>query len=150
MQLPNNRILLVEDYLDTQILLAFLLEDAGYHVTTSGSCTDAYRLAERELFDLYIIDGLLPDGTGLELCRQLRVFDPHTPIVFHSGLAYERNKQEAYAVGAQEYLAKPADPDEIIATVARVITQGQTRHPVIVSSVSDSFADTKCMLAHCH
>ena len=92
MQLPNNRILLVEDYLDTQILLAFLLEDAGYQVTTSGSCTDAYQLAERELFDLYIVDGLLPDGTGLELCQQLRVFDPHTPIVFHSGLSL-RKKQ---------------------------------------------------------
>ncbi len=121
MQLPKNRILLVEDHHDTRTLLLFLLGDAGYEVAPAGTCAEAFRLAESELFDLYMIDGLLPDGTGLDLCRQLRHSNPRTPIVFHSGLAYETDKQQAYAAGAQDYLAKPADMDEISATIARLV-----------------------------
>ncbi|HZS45074.1 MAG TPA: response regulator [Blastocatellia bacterium] len=123
MQLPKDRILLVEDNNDTQTMLVFLLGDAGYEVAPAGTCAEAFQLAESELFDLYMIDGLLPDGTGLDLCRKLHHYNPRMPIVFHSALTYETDKQQAYAAGAQDYLAKPADMDEISATIARLLNR---------------------------
>ncbi|HZS44472.1 MAG TPA: response regulator [Blastocatellia bacterium] len=123
MQPPKNRILVVESHTDTQDLMLFFLEKGGYKVTPSGSCAEAYKLAQSELFDLYIIEGLLPDGNGFDLCRQLRAFNSTVPIVFHSALAYETDKQLAYALGAQDYIVKPADPYEIEARVAKLLNQ---------------------------
>src|SRR5947207_2837353 len=121
MQPSRNRILLVEDNPDTQTLLSFLLRNTGYDVTPSSTCKEAFRVAERELFDLYMIDGLLPDGTGLDLCRQLHDANPRTPIVFYSGQSCETDKQQAYSAGAQEYIIKPGNINEITATIARLI-----------------------------
>jgi DNA-binding response OmpR family regulator len=123
MQPSKNRILLVEGHRDTQDLMLFFLEKDGYEVTPSSSCAEAYKLAQSELFDLYIIEGLLPDGTGFDLCRQLRAFNSTIPIVFHSVLGLEADKQRAYALGAQDYIVKPADPYEIEARVAHLLNQ---------------------------
>jgi len=150
MQLPKNRILLVEDNPDTQALLVYLLGNAGYDVTPSNTCSEAFQIAENELFDLYMIDGLLPDGNGLDLCRQLHAVNPRVPMLFHSGLAYETDKQRAYDVGVQEYIVKPADPDEIKKAVARLINPEPARYFASVVHVDDGAAGMASMAARCN
>lgn len=67
----------------------------------------------------------MPGGSGIELCKKLREFDATTPIIFYSGAAYESDKREAFASGAQAYLTKPTDTKTLIETVARLIADGR-------------------------
>ena len=64
----------------------------------------------------------MPDRSGIELCRAIREFNPHTPILFYSAAAYERGIQDALRAGAQDYLVKPVIPDELMQAVSRLIS----------------------------
>jgi len=107
MKTPQKQILYIEDHEDTRELVTLVL--ANYRVTTTPSSKEALKLARQQHFDLYLLDSWLPDGSGLELCQQLREFDRETPIMFLSAAAYETDKQAALDSGAQSYMVKPAD-----------------------------------------
>lgn len=109
MTISQSHILYIEDHEDTRELITLVLARCNHRVTTASRIDDALKLAREQHFDLYILDSWLPDGTGIELCKQLREFDDRTPIMFLSGLAYEADKQAAIDQGAQRYLVKPAD-----------------------------------------
>ena len=119
---PVGTILYVEDDDDTRELVALMLAGSNYKVVPAENHDDALLLARADQFDLYLIDNWLPGGSGIDLCKKLREFDTWTPILFYSGAAYERDKQQAFAAGAQAYLVKPAAPDELIAEVFRIIS----------------------------
>jgi DNA-binding response OmpR family regulator len=85
----------------------------------------ALLLARSNQFDLYMIDNWMPGGSGIDLCRKLREFDSHTPILFYSGAAHDKDKQEAFSSGAQGYLTKPVDNDELIEAVSQLIAEGR-------------------------
>ena len=114
----RKRILLVEDEEDAREIAALSLEE--YTLICAGAFGDGLRLARQRYFDLYIIDNWLPDGYGAELCRAIREFDPHNPILFYSACAYARDLQGAYSAGAQAYLIKPVSMDDIAQAVARL------------------------------
>jgi DNA-binding response OmpR family regulator len=121
MVIPNRkRILLVEDYEDSRDLAIHILTE--YTITCARNFNEGLRLARQGSFDLYLLDNWLPDKSGVELCRAIREFDPHTPILFYSAAAYARDKEEAIRAGAQDYLAKPIHPDELKQAVVRLIS----------------------------
>ena len=111
-------ILFVEDNLDTQEVVSMFLEIEGYQVTSVHTAAEALRLAAMRAFNLYLLDNRLPDESGITLCRQLRALDPHTPIIFYSAKAYETDKQQALAAGAQGYLVKPCNLAELEETIS--------------------------------
>src|SRR5260370_502713 len=76
-----KRILEVEDHQDIAALMALALTGIGYHVETVGTCKEGVEAIQEDRFDLYIFDNLLPDGTGIELCREVRIRDENTPII---------------------------------------------------------------------
>ena len=115
----KKRILFVENDEDAWELVTLQLP--GYKVVSARDFTEGLRLAKQGYFDFYILDNWLPDGTGVELCRRIREFDPHTPILFYSGIAYERNVQEGLNAGAQAYLTKPVDTDELKRAIAQAV-----------------------------
>lgn len=121
MQPTKRRILCVDDDDDTCFMLSALLGQAGYEVLTASGVAEGLRLARGGRFDLYILDNRFTDGTGLDLCRQIREFDDTTPILFFSGLAQESDRQRGLGAGAQGYLIKPNDLDKLVETVARLI-----------------------------
>jgi len=104
-----RKILCVDDDEDSRILLEALLGKSGDQIEIKAVATaeDAVALIAAEHFDLYILDNWLPDRSGVELCRWIRVADSDTPIVFLSGVAYDKDKLDAIAAGANEYLVKP-------------------------------------------
>jgi DNA-binding response OmpR family regulator len=121
MVIPNQkRILLVEDYEDARELAELTLTE--YTLITARDFSDGLRLARRGYFDLYILDNWLPDRSGVELCRAIRDFDPHTPILFYSPAAYTRDIDDALRAGAQDYIVKPVIQDEIRQAVSRLIS----------------------------
>ncbi|MDQ3815902.1 MAG: diguanylate cyclase [Armatimonadota bacterium] len=121
----KGRILFVEDYADTRAIIAFLLEGAGYQVTTAETIGECLNLVETESFDLYVLDHVMSDGSGIALCRQLRESDPDTPIIFFSAAAHPAEQQAGLDAGASEYLVKPRDILNIPEVVARLIRNAQ-------------------------
>lgn len=129
--MPNERsrrILYIEDHADTRELVTFLLAQKSYEVVTGSTIESGVALAGAEEFDLYLLDSWLPDGSGLDLCRQIRQFDTTTPIVFYSAAAYAADSEMALRCGAQAYLVKPSHPSDLCELVTNLIEHsGQTR-----------------------
>lgn len=107
MSQARKRILYIEDHEDSREMLIALLGMAGYEVATAPTVTDGLCLAMQERFDLYVLDSRFKDGTGIDLCRQLRALHPDAPIIFYSSLAFEHDVEAGMAAGAQDYLIKP-------------------------------------------
>jgi DNA-binding NtrC family response regulator len=116
----RKQILMVEDYEDTRDLATLTLTE--YRLICAREFNEGLRLARQGYFDLYILDSWLPGRSGVELCRAIREFDPHTPVLFYSAAAYARDIEEALRAGAQDYIAKPVTPDKLRQAVARLIS----------------------------
>ena len=115
-------VLYIEDDEDTRELVTLLLRQNDYEVVAAENYDDALSKARGRRFDLYLIDNWMAGRSGIDLCREFREFNPRTPVLFYSGAAYESDKQQAFAAGAEAYLVKPANPDELIAEVSRLIS----------------------------
>lgn len=121
----TRRILYVEDHEDTRELVTLLLAQKSYEVITGATIKSGVQLAVSDQFDLYLLDSWLPDGSGLELCRQIRRFDRTTPILFYSAAAYASDRETALKCGAQGYLVKPSQPSELCDLVTELIEHSQ-------------------------
>jgi DNA-binding response OmpR family regulator len=121
----TRRILYIEDHDDTRELVTLLLAQKSYEVITSSTIKSGVALATAEKFDLYLLDSWLPDGSGLDLCKQIRQFDKSTPILFYSAAAYAADSNMAMNCGAQGYLIKPTHPSELCDTVTDLIERSQ-------------------------
>jgi DNA-binding response OmpR family regulator len=119
----RHRVLCIDDDEDTCQMLSVLLELANYQVTTAGNLAQGLELAKTPQFDMYLLDLKLPDGTGLQLCQQIRSFDSLTPIILYSGEASLDSRQEAIAAGAQAYLIKPVEPDVLKETMRGLLNK---------------------------
>jgi two-component system OmpR family response regulator len=120
-RIDTPRVLYIEDHDDTRELVTLVLEQKSYEVVTGSTIQSGVDLAQSQDFDLYLLDSWLPDGSGLDLCRQIREFDKATPIVFYSAAAYEMDRNEALDSGAQAYLVKPSPPSELCSLVTSLI-----------------------------
>ena len=121
MQAQKPRVLYIEDHEDTRELVTLLLSQKSYEVVTGNTIESGIALAVDQKFDLYLLDSWLPDGSGLELCRQIRQFDKTTPILFYSAAAYASDHEMALRCGAQAYLIKPSQPSDLYKLVSELI-----------------------------
>jgi DNA-binding response OmpR family regulator len=124
----SPRVLYIEDHDDTRELVTLVLEQRSYEVVSSSTVESGVALAGSQHFDLYLLDSWLPDGSGLDLCKQIREFDQATPIVFYSAAAYEIDRDQALQSGAQAYLVKPSQPSELCNVVTSLIESRRRCH----------------------
>jgi len=105
---PNGsaRILLVDDEQSIQTLLSYPLRKDGYHVTSALDGNEALRRFEEGRFDLVILDLMLPQLNGVEVCRQLRSHS-QVPIIMLTAKGSETDKVAGLEVGADDYITKP-------------------------------------------
>ena len=129
MKTRQHHVLYIEDHEDTRELVTMVLAERNYRVTTGSTLADALKLASENRFDLYLLDSWLPDGSGIELCRRLRVIDPGIPIMFLSAAAYAADRERALDSGAQGYVTKPADLSLLCNEVSRLIDVFSRRQP---------------------
>lgn len=106
MQQNRPRILFVDDHEDIPIIVALVLGQSHYDVTTVDGVESGLRLAMSGAFDLYLLDSRFADGTGKELCQKIRDFDRETPIVFYTGEP-RKQQEDAMTCGAQDSVTKP-------------------------------------------
>jgi CheY-like chemotaxis protein len=118
-------VLCVDDDEDSREMLSLLLKFWRIETKAVGTAAQALALFQAERFDLFLLDTLLPDLDGFELCRRMRSLDPDTPILFFSGAAYEADKQKGIEAGANAYVAKP-DVEGILGRIRQFVSQPQT------------------------
>jgi two-component system, OmpR family, KDP operon response regulator KdpE len=111
---PRQRVLVVDD--ETQILRALrvILRDAGFEAVPAGSAEEALDLVAVRPPEAAIIDLVLPDLDGIELCRRLREWS-EMPLIVLSAVGDEDAKVRALAAGADDYVTKPFGPRELVA-----------------------------------
>ena len=129
---PPPRVLCVDDDVDSRLMLVTLLRLASIESKAVPNAVQALSLMQTEHFDLFMLDARLPEVDGFDLCRRLRAFDPHIPILFFSGAAYEADKRKALAAGADAYVAKP-DIYEMMESVKQLTSHAAERAAAQVS-----------------
>jgi two-component system alkaline phosphatase synthesis response regulator PhoP len=117
----RRRILCAETHQDTSSLLTLLLERQGHEVRTGTSIGQCLELAQRERFDLYLLNDSYPDGTNIDLCKKLRALDPQTPILFFSSACFEKDIELGIEAGAHAYLTKPGDILQVAQTIKALL-----------------------------
>ncbi len=127
------RIALLEDDLDQAALISLWLEDADYTVDSHADATSFLRAVRRDSHDLYLLDWILPDLSGIEVLVKLRTeFDDFTPVVIVTSKDEEQSIVRGLEAGADDYLVKPVRRAELVARVAAVLrrTSGLARELV--------------------
>jgi DNA-binding response OmpR family regulator len=123
---PRKHVLCVDDDLDNCEIVSVVLPEIRF--TFAHTFADGKALISSRLFDLYLLDNWLPDGSGVDLCSEIRRTDANTPIVFLSAAAYARDHQAAMEAGASAYLDKPLGMLELETTVTRLIQEAESRN----------------------
>src|SRR5512138_593885 len=124
--MPSNRgtILLVDDETKIREALAGALREEGHEVVATGSPREAQKLLAERLFDVLIVDNLMPEITGLELIREMSTTTPpgeRPQMLMMTAHATIESAIEAMKLGALDYLQKPFDIDELLVVVGRAL-----------------------------
>ena len=115
-----KRILLVEDDEDIAALLRLNLQDEGYQIVHEADGAQALQQLEKEVWDAVILDLMLPNVDGLEICRRIRQQTRYLPVIIISARASETQRVQGLEMGADDYLAKPFSILELTARVKAV------------------------------
>ncbi len=117
------KVLIVDDEPNILRLIGYSLEVAGYEIVTAKTGAEALKVVELEQPDLIVLDVMLPDMSGLDICQQLRKKPQTTdlPIIMLSARAQVADKVEGLKAGADEYVTKPVDAEEMTARVAALL-----------------------------
>jgi DNA-binding response OmpR family regulator len=110
------RILIVEDDEDIARITCTNLEHGGYRTQPAYNCAQAMRLIEEETFDLMLLDMMLPDGDGRQLCTRIRKKHP-CPVIFISCLDDTTTIVEALQRGGDDYVVKPVNYEVLLARI---------------------------------
>lgn len=121
-----NKILLVEDDKDYAELLSHSLLSAGYHVEIANNIKDSYSKSNYFQPDLILLDVMLPDGNGYDLCNQLYSQDSNRPIIMLSAVRQsDEDKILGLECGAIDYVLKSCSHKELIARIKRILIKQQ-------------------------
>ena len=121
--MPN--ILLVDDDPHLVEVLRFALEQAGHRIATASNGVLALRAVAQQAPDLIVLDVLMPELDGTEVCRRLRAEGSRIPILFLSSRADEIDRVLGLELGGDDYLAKPFSPRELVARVKALLRRAQ-------------------------
>ena len=118
--MAGKKVLVVDDDAKTVELVRLYLDRDGYQVLTAYDGVEALRLARQGSPDLIVLDLMLPDIDGLEVCRTLRR-ESDVPIIMLTARTTDRDKLAGLDLGADDYVTKPFSPKELVARVRAVL-----------------------------
>lgn len=121
----TQRLLLVEDEELIGTMVRLNLEQEGFYVRWIRQGHAAIETAKSEAFDLILLDIMLPDANGIELLQTLRTNNIHSPVMMLTARAEVETKVEALNQGADDYLPKPFDMNELVARCRALIRRSQ-------------------------
>ncbi|GHF50217.1 DNA-binding response OmpR family regulator [Amycolatopsis bartoniae] len=130
------RVLVVDDDVTVRDVVCRYLEKAGYEVAVAGTGEQALAAFARRPPDLVVLDLMLPGITGLEVCRRLRRTSA-VPVVMLTALGEEEHRIAGLELGADDYVAKPFSPRELVLRVASVLRRVKVAPAVSTAPVTD-------------
>ena len=122
----SARILLIEDDPRLAEMVKSYLGEAGFPVSIAARGATALALQARESFDAIILDLMLPDMDGLDICRQIRA-QAETPILMLTARGDAMDRVIGLEMGADDYLPKPFEPRELLARLKAILRRGSGR-----------------------
>lgn len=125
-----EKILIVDDDVDSLKLIGLMLQRSGYEVTAASTGLQALAKAEAERPNLIILDVMMPDMNGLEVCRRLRAnaSTQDIPIIMFTAKTLIDDKVKGFEAGADDYLTKPTHPQELATRVRAMLARASARH----------------------
>ncbi|MDN4477958.1 response regulator transcription factor [Demequina lignilytica] len=118
--MPERRILVVDDEDNLRTMLCAALRYEGYDVSQAADGQEGLKAARETRPDLIILDVMMPGLDGFAVCRRLRESGDRTPIIFLTARDSSKDKVEGLTIGADDYLQKPFNLDELVARVEAV------------------------------
>ncbi|RZL55805.1 MAG: sigma-54-dependent Fis family transcriptional regulator, partial [Pedobacter sp.] len=123
-----SQILIVEDDATfTQIIEGFLSKN-NYAVETAADLKDAFKLVDKQNYELLLIDYRLPDGTGLDLLKYVRDKGLTVPIIIMTSFNDVRTAVKSIQLGAFDYITKPINPDELLMVIKGLLEKKETKN----------------------
>ncbi len=126
------RLLVIEDNPKTAGFICQGLSEQGYIVDVAPTGSEGERAAVTESYDLVILDIMLPDQDGIQVCRNLRRQGVKAPILMLTALSSTADKVTGLDAGADDYLVKPFEFDELIARIRALLRRGQAREAAVL------------------
>lgn len=132
--MQDKHILIIDDDEDLSFIICEMLEGYGYKVTCAGNTEQAFELLENNTYHLILLDINLPDGTGFEVCKELRRVST-VPVIFASARTSEDDRVTGFDIGGDDYLPKPYSMKELLSRVNALMrrTYGFTEREQVVS-----------------
>lgn len=119
------KILVVEDNLELQELFAVVLQNEGYEVLVANDGIEAFDILEMEHVDLIVTDVMMPRMQGFEMIQELRKMNHNMPILVITAKERLLDKKEGFRVGADDYMVKPIDVNEMVWRVEALLRRSQ-------------------------
>ena len=125
----TKKILIIEDEPDIRKTLEYNIAREGYDVTTASSLSEGKQHIDLASFSLVILDLMLPDGSGLDLCRDIKsdANKSNIPIIILTAKDDEVDKVVGFELGADDYVTKPFSVRELILRIKAVLKRGKTQ-----------------------
>jgi DNA-binding response OmpR family regulator len=117
----GKHILVVEDDLNLGFLIVELLESEGFFVKLCKDGPTGLQAFQRSRFDLCILDVMMPGMDGFSLAGKMRTLNPSVPFLFLTAKTRKEDKMKGYSCGAEDYIAKPFDEDELLCKIRVVL-----------------------------
>jgi len=114
------KVLVVDDNRGTVEILTDLLTAQGWEVAGALSGTECLEKVQQENFDVVMLDIMMPDPNGFEVCQRLKAAHPRLPVVFLTALGEERYRRLGKIVAGDGYITKPVRKDELVSTILKV------------------------------
>ena len=118
------RLLIVDDDDEMRAMLTRWLQAHGFAVSAAADGAQARAAVEGRRIDLILLDVMLGDESGIDICRRLRA-ESEVPVIIVSALASDDHRMAGYRVGADDYIAKPFNPDLLVERVRAVLRRGR-------------------------
>jgi two-component system cell cycle response regulator CtrA len=128
------RVLLIEDDSATAQIIELMLKSEGFNVYTTDLGEEGVDLGKIYDYDLILLDLSLPDMSGMDVLRQLRLARINTPIMILSGSAEIETKVKTFGGGADDYLTKPFHKDELVARIHAVVRRSKGHAQSVINT----------------
>jgi len=122
------RILIVEDDKGTRTLMKDVLTDAGYLPLTAENGEEALEVLDHKHVDLIVLDVMMPRMDGLAFTREMRAAGNDTPILMVSARQTQQDKKEGFLTGADDYMTKPVDEEEMLLRIQALLRRAKIAH----------------------
>ncbi|MDC1035883.1 response regulator transcription factor [Alphaproteobacteria bacterium] len=121
--MPIQKILVVEDDLDMQEMIVSFLQKNGYMVSAAKNAIELLKQIKSNKTDLILLDVMLGDDNGINLCKQIRK-ENNIPIIIVSALSADQDRLQGFEVGADDYISKPFNPQILLAKIKAILKRG--------------------------